>query len=200
VKLPETQLRIKSNKLTSNVPEEDSDESLMLQLCQGDMRSFERLFQRYGAAVRGYLGRWVRPENAEDLTQTTFLSLLRGRGRFDPKAKFKPWLYAIATNAARDHLRRRRPEELTATGELPPLPSEATTVSERDEGLERAVQQALSQLPERLRLPILLHRFQHLSFSEIAQALDASESAVKVRAHRGYKRLRVLLQGLREDQ
>jgi RNA polymerase sigma-70 factor (ECF subfamily) len=56
------------------------------------------------------------------------------------------------------------------------------------------------QLPENQRLAIVMHRFQNLSFAEIAEALDLSESAVKVRAHRGYERLRALLRGLWEER
>jgi RNA polymerase sigma-70 factor (ECF subfamily) len=171
----------------------------MLQLCQGDAHGFEQLFQRYGVAIHAYLSRWVGPVHADDLTQTTFMSVLRGRGRFDANAKFRPWLYAIATNAARDLLRRRRAEQLTATGELPRREAEAVTSIDCDERAE-AVRRALAKLPEKMRLPILMHRFHNLSFAEIAVALDISESAVKVRAHRGYKRLRVLLQTLREDE
>ncbi|MFY0574281.1 RNA polymerase sigma factor [Cystobacter fuscus] len=56
---------------------------------------------------------------AEDLSQQTFLSLVKARGRFQEGSRVKPWLYAIATNAARDWQRRKRPEELTDEGELP---------------------------------------------------------------------------------
>jgi len=172
---------------------------LMLQICQGDMHGFESLFQRYGPAIHGYLSRWVGPPHADDLTQTTFMSVLRGRRRFDANAKFRPWLYAIATNAARDLLRRRRAEKLTATGEPSRREAAAVTSIDFDEGAD-AVHRALAKLPEKMRLPILMHRFHNLSFAEIAEALDISESAAKVRAHRGYKRLRVLLQKLREDE
>src|SRR5215471_8966485 len=175
---------------------QDSDESLMARFCDGELPAFEKLFQRYGRPIRAYLTRLVGPSPAEDLAQATFLSVVRARGRFDRKARFRPWLYTIATNAARDYFRRHR-EELTADGELPSEASDpdGSPVS-RDDGLERAVQNALAQLPEGQRLAIVMHRFQNLSFAEIAQALDLSESAVKVRAHRGYKRLRELLEGV----
>ncbi len=171
----------------------------MSQLCQSDTHGFELLFQRYGPAIHAYLSRWVGPAHADDLTQTIFISVLRGRGRFDANAKFRPWLYAIATNAARDLLRRRRVEELTAIAELPRLDAEAVTSIDCDEEAE-AVHRALAKLPEKIRLPILMHRFHNLSFAEIAEALDITESAAKVRAHRGYKRLRALLQKLRKDE
>lgn len=108
-------------------------------------------------------------------------------------------MYAIATNAARDFLRRRRVEELTATGELPRGEAEAVSSLDCNEAVE-VVHRALAKLPEKMRLPILLHRFHDLSFAEIAEALDITESAAKLRAHRGYARLGLLLQKLREDE
>jgi RNA polymerase sigma-70 factor (ECF subfamily) len=171
----------------------------MAELCQGGTHGFEQLFQRYSAAIHAYLSRWVGPAHADDLTQTTFISALHGRGRFDANAKFRPWLYAIATNAARDFLRRRRVEELTAAGELPRREVEAVTSLDCNESVE-VVHRALAKLPEEMRLPILMHRFHGLSLAEIAEALDVTESAAKVRAHRGYVRLRVVLQKLGDDE
>ena len=178
----------------------DSDEELMARFCQGEAAAFDALFQRYSRPVHGYLTRLTGSASAaEDLVQLTFLSLVRARGRFQPGARVKPWLYAIATNAARDNQRRgKRPEELTAQGELPATVA-AETPGPRDAGLERSVQRALELLPEGQRVPIVLHRFEGMSFAEIAEAMGLTESAVKVRAHRGYARLRELLAGLREE-
>ncbi len=172
----------------------------MERFCQGEAPAFEVLFQRYAGPLRGYLTRLTgQVPVAEDLCQQTFLSLVQARGRFVPGSRVKPWVYAIATNAARDWRRRgKHPEELTAQGELP-----AHVASEqdgpRDLGLEQSVRRALEQLPEGQRLPILLHRFEGLGFAEIAQVLGLTESAVKVRAHRGYARLRELLASLRAE-
>jgi RNA polymerase sigma factor (sigma-70 family) len=166
----------------------------MEQFCQGDETAFDALFERHAPAVRGYLARLVGSAAlADDLTQTTFLSLVRARGRFLKGARFKPWLYAIATNAARDS-KRRRTESLTPKGELPADEGEEMAV--RDFGMERQVHAALKQLPDSQREAILQHRFHGLSFAEIAVAEGVTESAVKVRAHRGYERLRELLKGL----
>lgn len=172
----------------------------MARFCQGDSTAFDALFQRYSRPVHGYLARLTgSPATADDLVQLTFLSLVRARGRFLPGSRFKPWLYAIATNAARDSQRRsQRPEELTAEGELP-VSIAADTQGPRDSGLEQAVQRALAQLPEGQRVPILLHRFEGMSFAEVADAMGLTESAVKVRAHRGYERLRELLAALHQE-
>jgi len=171
----------------------------MVRFVDGDRGAFEALFERYREPVYAYLSRIVDKRTSEDLLQTTFLSVIRARGRFDRGARFKPWLYAIATNAARDFLRRHRAEQLTAEGELS-AHEEATRAPEVDPGLQKAVARALQQLPESQRLAIVMHRFQNLTFAEIAEALDLTESAVKVRAHRGYQRLRELLKKLWEER
>jgi RNA polymerase sigma-70 factor (ECF subfamily) len=172
---------------------EESDEVLMERFCAGDAVAFDALFDRHARAVRAYLANLVGDAAAaDDLTQVTFVSVVRARGRFLKGSRFTPWLYAIATNAARDSRRRRAKETLVAE---PPREDGVEPVT-RDAGLEKAVRSALATLPEAQREAIVLHRFQELSFKEIAQALGLTESAVKVRAHRGYERLRELLQGV----
>jgi RNA polymerase sigma factor (sigma-70 family) len=173
----------------------EPDELLMERFLGGDASAFEALFARHAARVHAYLRRMVGPTGADDLTQTTFLSVVRSRERFVRGARFRPWLYAIASNAARDQLRRARFEQPTEDGA--PLEQVAEDVLP-DPALEKAVHRALAQLPAPQREAIVLHRFQGFSFGEIAETLGLTESAVKVRAHRGYVRLRVLLAHLGE--
>lgn len=165
----------------------------MLRFCDGDAKAFDALFARHAAQVRAYLHRITgNGAAADDLTQATFLSVVKARGRFMRHAAFKPWLYAIATNASRDLRRRRRGEELSAE----PAVTETVEPKVRDAGLEKSVRDALVKLPEPQRAAIVMHRFEGMSFAEIALALGVSEGAVKVRAHRGYERLRELLHGV----
>jgi RNA polymerase sigma-70 factor (ECF subfamily) len=175
-----------------------TDEALMEAFRGGDTKAFDALFTRHAPPVRAYLLRMVGSQaQADDLVQATFLSVVRARGRFLRGARFKPWLYAIATNAARDARRRGKAEVVTPDGELPEEAAEPGAV--KDAGLERQVRQALDRLPEAQREAILLHRFEGLSFGEIAEVVGLTESAVKVRAHRGYEALRGLLKGVWES-
>ncbi|PZR10552.1 MAG: RNA polymerase sigma factor [Archangium gephyra] len=167
----------------------------MERFIDGDQRAFDALFARHAAAMRSYLQRLTgSAATADDLTQATFVSMVKGRGRFQRGAKVKPWLYAIATNAARDWGRRGKFEKVTDEGVLPE--AEAEGPPEADPGLEKVVKNALAQLPEAMREAIVMHRFEGLSFAEIAEHAGVTESAVKVRAHRGYERLRELLKGV----
>ena len=171
-----------------------SDDTLMQQFCRGDEAAFDILHQRYASPVLAYLTRMLRDATlAEDLLQTTFISFVRSRGRYEAGTNVRAWLYAIATNAARDAVRRHRarPERLTDTG-VPPDRA-ADDAAPRDAAAARAVETALAKLPPDQREAVVLHKLQELSFEEIAAVLGISVGAAKVRAHRGYQRLRELL-------
>ena len=167
----------------------------MERFVQGQEGAFSELFNRHAGRLQGALRRMVGPA-ADDVLQTTFLSIVKARGRYERGAPFRPWLYTVAVNAARDHLRRHRREEPRPTNELPEAAADPTPLP--DPGLARTVEAALAKLPENQREAIVLHRFEGFSFKEIAQLLGVTETAVKVRAHRGYERLRVLLAGEKE--
>lgn len=180
--------------------EPESDDALMVRFCAGDEDAFAVLYDRYAAQLEVFLRRFVRDRAlAEDLLQTTFLSVVRARGRYTPLTGLRGWMYAIAANAARDALRRRgaRPEQPydpALLSDLAPAPPEADpTLAMSDPNMARAVDEALQQLPREQREAVLLHKVQGLSFPEIASALGTTVGAAKVRAHRGYQRLKVLL-------
>jgi RNA polymerase sigma-70 factor (ECF subfamily) len=167
----------------------------MERFVQGEEAAFSELFARHASRLQGALRRMVGPA-ADDVLQTTFLSIVRARGRYQRGAPFRPWLYTVAVNAARDHLRRHHREEPHTTDTLPETAAEPAPLP--DPGLSRRVEAALALLPESQREAIVLHRFEGFSFREIAELLGVTETAVKVRAHRGYERLRVLLASEKE--
>jgi RNA polymerase sigma-70 factor (ECF subfamily) len=138
-------------------------------------------------------------DEAEELTQETFVRALAGAASLrDPQATLA-WLFRIATNVSLDHLRRRRAtsarlevkpvsdEEVSASkDELPPSiesPLEQTEMSE-------CVQRALATLPDDYRVALMLHDAHSLSNPEIAELLGCSLATAKIRVHRARKRLR----------
>jgi RNA polymerase sigma-70 factor (ECF subfamily) len=169
-----------------------TDEELMKAYVRGDAAAFKVLFERYAPKLeRLMLRELYAREEARDLVQQTFLQLHRARNDFDPEQRFKPWLYTIALNLQREHFRRRRrrPEALGDASDeraAPGAPHEALEA-------HRSLAWALGQLPEENRSVIELHWFDGLSFAEVAQSLGIGQVAAKVRAHRGYQRLRRLL-------
>lgn len=168
----------------------------MERFIQGDQEAFRGLFTRYATPLRRALLRMSgSPSQADDLLQITFMSVVRGRGRFQAGRRVRPWLFAVALNAARDMKRRTRNERPSDDGELPL--TELVTPQTSDPGLQRRISQALGELSQPLREAVVLHHFENLSFSEIAEVAGCSQSAAKVRAHRGYERLRALLEDVR---
>jgi RNA polymerase sigma factor (sigma-70 family) len=160
----------------------------------GDSVAFRTIFERYAPLLmRAMLRELYAREEANDLVQQTFLQLHRARADFDPAQKLKPWVFTIAMNLKREYFRRkkRRPErslgdETAAELAVPALG--AARVEAR-----RTLQRVLGDLPDDQREVIELHWFDGLEFPEVALVVGASVSAVKVRAHRGYVRLRQAL-------
>jgi RNA polymerase sigma-70 factor (ECF subfamily) len=174
--------------------ESRSDEQLMSAYVAGDAAAFRVIFERYAPLLlRAMLRELYVREEANDLVQQTFLQLHRARRDFDPEQKLKPWVFTIAMNLKREYFRRRkrRPEHPleTETGPEPAVgPRGAAQVEAR-----RTLARALLDLPADQRQVIELHWLDGLEFPEVAQVVGASVSAVKVRAHRGYVRLRAAL-------
>lgn len=174
----------------------DSDEALMQRFRDGDRSAFEALFRRYAAPLTSYLTRLTgSAAAAEDAVQLTFLSIVRSRDQFTLGAKVKPWIYAIASNAARDRHRRVKREQPASSEDAIDAGLDAV---HGDAGLRRRLMAALQELPEPQREAVILHRLEGWSFGEIADAVGANETAVKVRAFRGTQRLRELLKDVWE--
>jgi RNA polymerase sigma factor (sigma-70 family) len=161
----------------------------------GDSSAFREIYSRYSPVLyRMMLRDLRRPEEARDLVQQTFLQLHRARNDFDPNQRLRPWIFTIAMNLKREHFRRvkRRPESPLEGDALERVPDPGAGDERVD--ATRALRQGLGELPPDQREVIELHWFEGLPFSEVAQVVGASLSAVKVRAHRGYTRLRHLLE------
>ena len=157
---------------------------------EGDPKAFEAIFGEYAPRVHRFVLRRSGGNRhlADDLTQQTFLHLHRARFDFKLDQPLRPWIFTIAANLVRESHRRsrRKPETLVDPLERSTLSSEPT-VSKPE---ERLLHRRLDELPASQREVIVLHWFEGLSFKEVAAVVGASLSAVKVRAHRGYKQLR----------
>lgn len=174
---------------------EPSDSELFAAYAAGDREAFRRLFDRYGPLLTRVIARRVQgAEIVDDLVQQTFLQVHRARHDFRRDGNLRSWLIAIGLNVMRQHFRRtKRREEvpLADVGEhAPSVPAHDPVAAER----RRQLHAALAKLPDKQRTAIELHWLEGLSFPEVAEAVGAKVSAVKVRAHRGYAKLRELLE------
>ena len=155
-----------------------------------DVRAlYERLFAEFQTPILNYLYRLLGdPALAEDLTQETFTRAWKVRGQLPGLDKPRAWLYRIATNAARDHLRRRR--LLTWLPLLGDEPALATEGMEEHLVETERMRRALLQLSPDYRIPLVLYTCQAFTVAEIAAALGLSTDAVKQRLVRARKQLR----------
>lgn len=184
---------------SENSPPRLSDEQLLQSHKQGDQTAFEQLIQRYRAQLFHFLVRFTANRaTAEDVFQEAFLQVHLSVDSFDPKRRFKPWLFTIAANKARDHMRKqaRRPaaplsapvggdseEESQSFVDLLqadlPLPEERMAEKETAE----RITQTIYRMPEHLREILLLAYFEQFSYNDIAQILSIPLGTVKSRLH-----------------
>ncbi|MGI8755672.1 MAG: RNA polymerase sigma factor [Acidimicrobiales bacterium] len=161
----------------------------------GDQRAFAELVRRTHADTYTLARRLVTDEeDARDVVQDAYLRAYRSIGRFRGDAQFTTWLYRITANCASTHLgrrRRHRHDELDEELDVPDTrPDHDPAAAASAAALRVRLDEAVAALPPRLRAVVVLRDIYDLSNGEIAEQLDISESATKVRLHRARKRLR----------
>jgi len=182
-------------------PPELRDEELVVRLRRGDGAALRQLVERHRGPLYGYLVRMLASrEDAEDLFQEAFLRVVRHAERFDEQQRFKPWLYAIATNLVKNKYRSRSYRNAVsldqdgeeAGGDLAsrlagrsPRPMEEAVRSE----LCGRVRDVVQGLPEKGRAALVLFYYQGLSYQEISEVLEVPLGTVKSRIHNALSRL-----------
>jgi RNA polymerase sigma-70 factor (ECF subfamily) len=173
-----------------NVPEA----GLIKRCLAGDEKAYRELVELYQPRIHSLALRMLRrAEDAQDVTQETFVRMFRALDRYDPQRPFAAWLFSIASRLAIDHIRRRKhqpipltqrdrdDEEYTIEIEDPGLrPEEFASRSEE----ERRTRALIDSLPPHYRIVVLLRHQQDLSYEEIAEALHLPLGTVKARIHR----------------
>jgi RNA polymerase sigma-70 factor, ECF subfamily len=187
-----------------------SDEQLLTAFRDsGDRQAFETLVRRYEKELFHYLKAFLRDHQAaEDIFQLTFLTVYRSSHQFQPGRRFRPWLYAIATNRAIDLQRSRKNRRAIsleasqtaapgrggsdaghATFEIAdPQPTVEQLVSARED--QARLQQAIDDLPDATRQLLQLAYVRQLKYSEISEILDIPVGTVKSRVFYAIRRLR----------
>ncbi|MGD8415681.1 MAG: RNA polymerase sigma factor RpoE [Pseudomonadales bacterium] len=173
----------------------DTDKELVRRVQQGDKRAFEALFGRYQHKIHNLVARYLRDtQDVEDVTQEAFIKAFKALPRFRGESAFYTWLYRIAINTAKNHMvaKSRRPPgtdvdvsdaefmdgaDMLKEGESP------DAVLARDE-LSRAIDEAISELPDDLRSAVTLREFDGLSYEQIAEIMDCPVGTVRSRIFR----------------
>jgi len=186
----------------------DPDVRLMLEVRNGNAAAFEQLVHRYRDRLLTVLGHTVaNADLAEDLAQEVFLRVYRARRTYQPDARFSTWLFTIANNVASNALRRRarRREVNMRSSNSGSMPSptldelaKAASAQMPARQLDRAeladmVKLAVASLSDRQRIALMLSKFEHMSYEDIARAMDLSTPAVKSLLSRARCNLRDIL-------
>jgi len=191
---------------------DDSDESLMLRYRDGDVRAFELLVTRHRKPLFNFILRFVRDTAAaEDVTQETFLRLVKGADAYERQAKFTTWLYTIARNLCVDASRRGKHRKAASLDapigdedgsasllDLVPDGGAAVDRQAQSKELRLRLQQAIESLPDEQREIFLLREVADLQFNEIASVIGCPENTVKSRMRYALEKLREALEEYRD--
>ena len=183
---------------SENLTTTDPDALLMLEVAGGNEAALTQLIDRWKGPLVSFFYRSVRSQElAEDLAQEVFIRIYRAAPRYRPEAKFSTYLFAIARRRLINEHRRstRKPLELVDPQDLRSVKSDQSNKQEIFE-IEEAFSNALEELPPKHREAILLLKQQQLSYEEIANIMDASESSVKTWIFRARQKLKASLHSL----
>lgn len=172
-----------------------TDHELVARTLKGEQQAFAELVEAYQTSVFNLTYRMLGNRGeAEDAAQEAFLRAYQHLKRYDPTRPFKTWLLSIASNYCIDRLRKRRLTWLSIDEPLPPHPAlnsdepnpeRAAVLNER----EQAMQNLLAELAPDYRAAVVLKYWYDMSYVEIAETLDTTESAIKSRLYRARQML-----------
>lgn len=173
------------------------DEELVTKVLAGDRNAYTALVGKYQALLyRQAVSMLGDPDAAADLVQDAFIKAYTSLARCQDPGRFGAWVFRILTNRCKDYLKDRRRQTV-------PLQPDIAATPERDNPdtmlaqheFQRHVAAALGTLPDNQREAFLLKHVEGLSYEEMADMLDASVSALKMRVMRAREALQVLLAG-----
>src|SRR5690606_31447082 len=176
-------------------PRMDPDAALIARAQEGDTAAFRQIFLRHRENVSRIVFRMLGPSaDVEDVVQEVFLNVYRSLPSFRGDSKFSTWLYRLATNVTRMHLRRGRSRPKVADVEVPEAPRESRPPDGPDEQLERAervraLYRLLETLSDKKREVLVLHDLEGVPAKEIAEVMGIPVLTVRTRLFYARKEL-----------
>jgi len=173
--------------------DQKSEEEIVARVLKGDRQAYAMLVEEYKSPIYNLAYRMTgNSEDADDLTQETFIRAYQYLWRYDTRRKFFTWLYTLALNLIRTHFKKNKnnksSEELSANLLADKNPSPETELIETQE-----INVCLLRLEYESRLLLIMKFYQGLTFEEIAQITGKSLSAVKMSVYRGLEKLKELM-------
>ena len=175
------------------------DYSIIRQFIDGDKSSFQILVKRHKEKVRNII--YITMNNSalvDDIAQDVFITVYKNLKYFRFESQFTTWLYRITVNRCKDYLRKMNVRRIFSPIEEGTEISEYSTPVE-DNDISRIVMDAISKLPVKLRMPLILKDIEGFSYQEISESLNCEMGTVKSRIFRGREKLKEILQPLEKE-
>jgi RNA polymerase sigma-70 factor (ECF subfamily) len=177
----------------------DDDYSIIRQFVDGDKSVFQILVKRHKEKVRNVI--YITMNNSslvDDIAQDVFITVYRNLKHFRFESQFTTWLYRITVNRCKDYLRKMNVRKIFFPIEEGSEVSEYPTPIE-DNDVSKIVMDAISKLPVKLRMPLILKDIEGFSYQEISETLKCEMGTVKSRIFRGREKLKEILQPLEKE-
>ncbi len=171
----------------------------MTAVAGGDLAAFRTIVELHHKPLISFIARFTGDrDSAEDIAQEVFLCVFKAAKDYKPQAKFRTWLFTIATNLCLNEIRNNKSRPKIADlsdlheQEYPIIAPEAFSPQKTAENTElsTAVRKAIQSLPENQRIAILLRRYNEFSYSEISKIMGISTSAVESLIQRARQNLK----------
>jgi RNA polymerase sigma-70 factor (ECF subfamily) len=177
----------------------DDDYSIIRQFIDGDKSAFQVLVKRHKEKVRNII--YITMNNSalvDDIAQDVFITVYRNLKHFRFESQFTTWLYRVTVNRCKDYLRKINVRKIFFPIEEGSEISEYSTPVENND-ISRIVMDAISKLPVKLRMPLILKDIEGFSYQEISETLKCEMGTVKSRIFRGREKLKEILQPLEKE-
>lgn len=183
-----------------------TDRQLVERVKRGDKRAYDLLQMKYQHKIVALIGRYVKSQEIQDVTQEAFLKAYRALPRFRGDSAFYTWLYRISINTAKNYLvsKARRPPDTDVDIEEGEFQENSVVLKDienpenrmaRDQ-LEATVYRAIEDLPEELKIAVTLREFDGLSYEDIAEVMQCPVGTVRSRIFRAREAIEKKISGL----
>jgi RNA polymerase sigma factor (sigma-70 family) len=169
-----------------------TDERIMEAVKNGDLQQVSVLFDRYHKRIFNFLARMTMDRDlAEDLTQNVFLRIIKYRGSYKEGMRFQSWIYQVARNIFSDHYQavKNKTSGFVDVEKIEDKVMDSQESLEQDER-EVLLHKSLALLNDEQREVLVLTRFQHMKYEEVALIMDTTVANIKVKVHRAIQKLR----------
>lgn len=171
-----------------------TDADLVKDFRNGNREAFSTLVDRHSRPLTMMILKMVRdPEEARDISQTTFLKAYENLSGFMMASSFKTWLYRIAINTIRDNARKHRPIPMDDPPEDVPSPQRSQAEEFEARFTRQALRDAMKKLPEKQRMTLQLRVYEDMDYKEIARVLGGTEGAARGNFFQAVKKLKEML-------